>query len=93
MPEGLRGAISGRLQRPDAVKRFSQRVFLHLKVVVRLKVDPELRTRTEVATQTERGVSRDAALAVHDLIDPTRRTPIATATLFWVMLKGSMNSP
>ena len=38
-----------------------------------LQVDPELGRSTEVLRETQRGVRRDASLAVHDLVDPPRR--------------------
>lgn len=43
------------------------------KLVVRLQVHPELLRRTEVLGQPDRSIRGDATLAVHHLVDATRR--------------------
>lgn len=44
-------------------------IFLLGKIKVALKIEPELRGDPEVASETQRGVCRDAAVAVNNLVD------------------------
>jgi len=60
-------------ERADAVEFGAKPVLLGLQVITGLQVQPEPLGSAEVPGQPQRRVRSDAALAVHDLIDPPGR--------------------
>jgi len=58
------------LERLDVIECASKAVLFDLEVVAGLKVEPEPVGGREEAGQPQRGVGRDPALAVDDLVDP-----------------------
>lgn len=80
---------SQRYDRPDLL---AQSTTLQAELVVRLEIHPELLGRAEVARQANRRICCDPPLAMHDLVDPTRGTPMDTASLFCVIPNPSMKS-
>lgn len=68
----LRGASRCRSEGLDRVDLMSGAIVGQLNLVARLEIEPELRINAEVPSEPQRRVGGDGALAVHDLVDPTR---------------------
>src|SRR2546429_7923004 len=68
-------ASAGSAERADPVERIAEPVFLGFQVIPGLQMDPEPLGGAEEAGQPQRRVRADAALAVHDLVDPPGRDP------------------
>jgi len=83
---------AGRTQRADPLQRISEPVFLDLQVIPGLQVDPEPLRGAEEPGQPQRRVRADAALAVHDLVDPPGRDPDLLARWYWLIASGLRNS-
>lgn len=66
-------SLGGREQRATLDLRQFARAFHAAQLVVGLEVEPELRAITKILGKAEGGVRGDSALAMHDLIDATRR--------------------
>src|SRR5690606_11139626 len=59
----------------DPRQSVGQLVLLDLEGVARLQVEPEPFRRPKESRQPQSGVGRDPTLAVHDLVDASRRNP------------------
>lgn len=83
---------SGDPQRRDRLDLIRHPILGDIQLESRLQVEPELRRRPNVLSEPKGRVGRDRALAVDDLVDSSRGTLIATASLCWLMPKTLMKS-
>ena len=74
MPAKCNDSLACAVEDPDfPLEARTEGIALRLEVKPRLQVEPESVGRAEIARKSQRGIGRDGARTMDDLVDPARR--------------------